>query len=478
MKDKKGFTLIELLVTITLMLSILGIAIVSFIKVSDNKKNQAWESVKDQIITAAKNYFNTNQYYKEKLSNDYAIKVSLGKLISEDYLNIVTNPKTGETLDKCTYVELKKNNSKEEYSYVEKALGFCDFDNDYLVVETAGGPKISLKPEGESKEIDGTNWYTSNVTVEATGDTNNNGPIIKTGVCNDENCNVLTDGSDSDKYVDEKSYKDTNGSKTTWYKTINSSGKYALAEITLSVDTKPPTFKFDDFIYKVFNIKDAGSIEEINKVANFKLSISGNHASMKWTNPSDSSSKLENINKIWFSFEKDKNENIISKISNVDMKINEKTLTDKSCKETDLNCTWSLNAEDFPIVNNIEIVLTCKGSCNGIEQLDGSGFNIYSSKINKSLVNGVFSPQKNYNLIRIEPYCTDEGGSGCGDITVINTKIGGTTDIISGTTTDNKTTYGKITFEDRTIYTFKVKDKAGHESQFQIDTRDKIIYPY
>ena len=55
MKNKKGFTLIELLVVIALMLSILGIAVVSLINISNKKKEEAWQQVEGQIETAAEN---------------------------------------------------------------------------------------------------------------------------------------------------------------------------------------------------------------------------------------------------------------------------------------------------------------------------------------------------------------------------------------------------------------------------------------
>ena len=41
MRNKKGFTLIELLVVIALMLSILGIAVVSLINISNKKKKES-----------------------------------------------------------------------------------------------------------------------------------------------------------------------------------------------------------------------------------------------------------------------------------------------------------------------------------------------------------------------------------------------------------------------------------------------------
>ena len=46
-RDKRGFTLIELLVVIALMLSILGIAVVSFVGISNKKKESSKELIKE-----------------------------------------------------------------------------------------------------------------------------------------------------------------------------------------------------------------------------------------------------------------------------------------------------------------------------------------------------------------------------------------------------------------------------------------------
>ena len=86
MKNKKGFTLIELLVTIALMLSILGIAIVSFINVSNKKKEESWQKVQNEAELAAEEYFNTNGYL---LEGDKNATISIGKLVEESYLNVV-----------------------------------------------------------------------------------------------------------------------------------------------------------------------------------------------------------------------------------------------------------------------------------------------------------------------------------------------------------------------------------------------------
>ncbi len=101
-KKKNGFTLIELLVTIAIMISILAIAIVSITRISDGIKEQSYESVKDQVITAAEEYLSTNSYYTEIINGGSTVQISVGELVSNDYLNVVTNPVTGEKIDECS----------------------------------------------------------------------------------------------------------------------------------------------------------------------------------------------------------------------------------------------------------------------------------------------------------------------------------------------------------------------------------------
>ena len=60
MKNKKGFTLIELLVVIVLMISILIISIISLVSISNRKKEEALESIINQIEVDWKNSMKTN----------------------------------------------------------------------------------------------------------------------------------------------------------------------------------------------------------------------------------------------------------------------------------------------------------------------------------------------------------------------------------------------------------------------------------
>lgn len=144
MRNKKGFTLVELLVTIALMLSILAIAIVSFIGISNKKKQESYDLVKEQIITAAEQYFNSNEYLFEGLvDGSYGI-ISVGKLVNEDYLNKVTNPVTGKLVNYCSQVEVKKENGRYVSSFKEyEENDECD-SNYSITINEPGSPSIEL----------------------------------------------------------------------------------------------------------------------------------------------------------------------------------------------------------------------------------------------------------------------------------------------------------------------------------------------
>lgn len=119
-KKKNGFTLIELLVTIALMLSILGIAIITLVGASNRKKEEAWTSVKEQIETAAVEYLSSNEYLFEGLGDGGIASIPLQTLVELDYINKVTDPRTGKALNKCNYVEVTK--SKYKYNALIKTL--------------------------------------------------------------------------------------------------------------------------------------------------------------------------------------------------------------------------------------------------------------------------------------------------------------------------------------------------------------------
>lgn len=216
--NQKGFTLIELLVTIALMLSILGIAIVSFITVSNNKKEESWDLVKQQVETAATEYFNANEYLFEGLANGANGYITVGRLVEENYMNRVVNPVNGEMIDYCAQVKVTKNGNKLTASYDGIVDTTCDFKSE-VVVSELGAPKIEL----EKKCTEGKNgWCISIATITA-----------KTSE------NVLIDKK-LDGCLDGDKVTCDNGKHTVIYTVTNSSGKKAVKSTDVKVDKEKP----------------------------------------------------------------------------------------------------------------------------------------------------------------------------------------------------------------------------------------------
>lgn len=250
--SKNGFTLIELLVTIVIILSVLGIGIVAFINLSNNKKEESYNLVKKEIIDAAKEYFYVNEYLFDGLEEGSSAIITVGKLVDEDYLNKVTDPRSGKTINYCSRVIVTKKDGKYKTEYEEFEEGLsCESNNTLLLVEP-GAPSIDVKVK---EGIEGNNnWYKSSVIVLALADTNGNGAISKTGICADTTCNDFKEYSDGDKYEDSYTYFNETSGITTWYMTENIFGKKAYKSITIKIDKQAPELTIDS--YKSANLND------------------------------------------------------------------------------------------------------------------------------------------------------------------------------------------------------------------------------
>lgn len=259
MKNKKGFTLIELLVTIALMLSMLGLAIVSFINISNRKKEEAYNLVKDQIITAAEQYFDSNEYLFEGLSdNDNSIGIiTVGMLVEEDYLNVVTNPVTGQFVNKCSQVKVTKKNGIYNSEFKEYSDGDNCESNYSVTISEPGAPSIKyvFYRQADKKEIKVSSedeWFNINklgegrsLGVKVTSNTNNNGKIVGISMCNKNGKGECTNFGDyitnTSSYNDNETYKENTNGKTVCYKVTNISGKSAFTCAFAKVDTEKPS---------------------------------------------------------------------------------------------------------------------------------------------------------------------------------------------------------------------------------------------
>ncbi len=242
MKNKKGFTLIELLVTIALMLSILGIAIVSFINVSNKKKEESWQKVQNEAELAAEEYFNTNGYL---LEGDKNATISIGKLVEESYLNVVTNPVTGKKVNNCDYVDVTYSKNGYSYKYIENENNVCP-SNNFMSTGYVGAPKIDISLSGQMGK---NNWYIGDVTAKATVLPSGKEKIISVKYCTGvSDCNNYTDllPTSNNKY-NVINYKISankggiDGEKiVTKFIATNSANKTVTGFVTYKKDTENP----------------------------------------------------------------------------------------------------------------------------------------------------------------------------------------------------------------------------------------------
>ncbi len=240
MKNKNGFTLVELLVTITLMLTLLGLAIASYINVSNSKKREAWQMVKSQIETAAAEYFTSNEYWFDGLGSGAKGEITVGALVKEDYLNRVVNPVSGDLVDECSYaVVTKKANGSYDAKYHEEVSESCGSLKQNVVVIEPGAPEID-------PDIDCTlgndMWCISNATIDL--DLKTHGVPIKE--INLEDSGSLCDNPESDA----REINCKNEGKTDIFVTvINNANKIVKATVgELKVDKTAP--KIDDVLLK------------------------------------------------------------------------------------------------------------------------------------------------------------------------------------------------------------------------------------
>lgn len=146
--NKKGFTLVEIIVTLGLMLLITGVAIGSFIGISKQKKKEEWSLIKDQIETSAGQYFTSYKYLFEEISSGNAY-ISVGKLVNDNYLNTVTDPRTGKKISKCTKINVTYSNNKFNVNLDETTINSteasCNYINGSVIIKDAKAPNGSMK---------------------------------------------------------------------------------------------------------------------------------------------------------------------------------------------------------------------------------------------------------------------------------------------------------------------------------------------
>lgn len=421
MKKKNGFTLIELLVVIALMISLLGIAIVSFISVDKRKKQESWELVKEQIETAGKEYLTSNEYLFEGITGDLFGTISVKTLVENDYLTTVTNPITGKKVSDCSYVKITKENNKFIAKYEEGNEKDCDVNNSISIGET-GGPDFSIEYENEEgKKIsnDG-DWFNAKdlgenkgVILKINTKTNGNGPISEV-LINNNSAKKISDGV--------YSYNLNNQGKNENVKisVINTSGKQKNEYINVNIDSILPLFNYS-YGYKVYNIaSEAGGNYNPNAKTGITMGTQNNPfynnsnysdllfnkyktlSYIKWENLNN----ITDINKILVKFDKTKFSGTIQ--LGIFYKNDSKEYycrlkgTDDLCTINRLNnntLNYEINLKDSTKQISAIRFIFYGISEDDIKKLDAAGINIYSNS--KTLYKNY------YNIIRLQSSCSD-----------------------------------------------------------------------
>lgn len=236
-KKKNGFTLIELLVTIALMLSILGIAIISLLSASNRKKEEAWTSVKEQIETAAVEYLSSNEYLFEGLSDEATASIPLQTLVELDYINKVTDPRTGKALNECNYVEVTKSKYKYNATYKDSDDKSCTTGS-VLKITEPGAPTLNVDVTELSikKLIRSTVWYKDGAKFDAS--TDRGASITSCYTTSNSDCDPQNDNSSLElDYTGKSKISQIRAC----FKATNSSSKSTKECVSINVDNTAPT---------------------------------------------------------------------------------------------------------------------------------------------------------------------------------------------------------------------------------------------
>lgn len=250
-RNKNGFTLIELLLVIALVVSLLGIAVFNVIKLTNKQKENSYESVKEQVITAAEQYFSSNEYLFDGISETGFGIIPVGELVKEDYLNKLTNPVTGLALNSCDKVKAKRNsNGTFDFEFItDNTTLNCQF-NGVEIHSDDKAPNLELKflkaSDNTVVSPNGNNWfkYYVDVKIETDG--------IFMGVCTGDSASCpseygvfdlssITVENLDDGYKDKSSYeKETNITEYTYKVCKNNTSSCTTNSIIAGVDTKKP----------------------------------------------------------------------------------------------------------------------------------------------------------------------------------------------------------------------------------------------
>ena len=159
-KNNKGFTLIELLITIIMLLLLTILVVVSFVKISDEKKIEADKITERQIENAAEQFFSSEYYWVNYLKKEPTaeVYVNVAKLVEDDYLNVISKTSTEKKYNSCDIVKLSYVDGKIKYKYEPAKDGVTECNP---ILKYASDLDIEIIPVNYKKgnSIKGKQWY-------------------------------------------------------------------------------------------------------------------------------------------------------------------------------------------------------------------------------------------------------------------------------------------------------------------------------
>ncbi len=271
-KDNKGFTLIELLITIAMMITILLISIRSISSLNRRKKSEAKKVVEEEIISAAEQYVDANEYlFTDKELNNGAIY--LKELIEKGYLNKVIDPSTGEAYNECSKVNISIVNGDI------KVTGFDDTGDNSCSYNTFCSGDLTIKTDfvrADKGKLGETHngWYNAEslngstlaLNITLSGDGTDSFTLTKDG----KPLNV-----NSNSYTDTETFKN-DGIYEVEY-TVKANNKICKVSVGAKIDTKAPASP-------TIEMKLKKTSNAVRSNAKFESLENGEYKSNEWTN--------------------------------------------------------------------------------------------------------------------------------------------------------------------------------------------------
>ena len=182
-------------------------------------------------------YLSSNEYLFEGLSDETTASIPLQTLVELDYINKVTDPRTGKALNECNYVEVTKSKYKYNATYKDSDDKSCTTGS-VLKITEPGAPTLNVDVTELSikKLISNTVWYKDGAKFDAS--TDRGASITSCYTTSNSDCDPQNDNSSLElDYTGKSKISQIRAC----FKATNSSSKSTKECVSINVDNTAPT---------------------------------------------------------------------------------------------------------------------------------------------------------------------------------------------------------------------------------------------